>query len=124
VVDVGSPDPPASLAPFDGCDYDPTPLLFITRDEARLDGMLVDLAKLEDFLKQKRELDRLIGARPKHEILVQVAAGVSEARVARFLVTARASGFFDVTRLSLAAPMQAKVGRPRNLPETPLSKPP
>lgn len=84
---------------FDGCEYDPTPMLAISPKLAMLDGVPVDEPGLETNLRQRHELEELLGGALKTDIVVQVDAGVSEKRVRRFLASARGAGFVNVTRL-------------------------
>lgn len=85
--------------PFEGCDYDPTPLLTIAPDGTLLDGMPVDLAAFEAALRAKQSLHRELAGSLKTEIVVQVRPNVSETRVAPFLARARGAGFINVVRL-------------------------
>lgn len=75
-------------------------MLAILQNQALLDGVPVDLQGLDNVLKNKQDLYRSLGGSLKNDIVVQVAHGVSEKRVAPFLATARGAGFVNVTRLS------------------------
>ena len=85
---------------FRGCNYDPDPVLAITFMQVLLDGIPVDEAELEAALKNKQALNAVLGAPAKDRVVVQVAKGVSESRVSRFLAAARAAGFVKVIRLA------------------------
>jgi hypothetical protein len=82
------------------CDYDPDPMLAITSTQVLLDSVAVDEAKLKGALNNTQALYAQLGSPPKNNIFVQVTKGVSESRVLRYLATARAAGFSNVTRLA------------------------
>lgn len=108
LIHVAASAEPATPEPFEGCDYDPTPMLAIMPNQALLDGVPVDLGSLDDVLRNKQGLYRSLGGGPRNDIVVHVAPGVSEKRVAPFLATARGAGFVNVTRMSPAIHQQPK----------------
>ena len=75
-------------------------MLAITSMQVLLDGAAVDETQLEGALNNKQALYAQLGAPPKNIIIVQVAKGVPESRVSKYLAIARAAGFFNVTRLA------------------------
>jgi len=77
-------------------------MLAIMPNQALLDGVPVDLGSLDSVLRNKQDLYRSLGGGPRNDIVVQVAPGVSERRVAPFLATARGAGFVNVARMSPA----------------------
>ena len=89
---------------FDGCGYDPTPMLAIFPKLVLLDGTSVDEEGLAAVLQSKQELYQMLGSMPKNDLVVQVAAGVPEKRVQRLLARAWSAGFVNVIRMSIAAP--------------------
>lgn len=91
-------EPALATANADTCEFDPPPFLVITSQQALLDGVPVDEATLQSVLQEKQNIQAIIGGPIKREIFVQVDAGVSEARVRRFLSNARGAGFSNVTQ--------------------------
>jgi hypothetical protein len=83
-------------------------MLAIMPNMALLDGAPVDVGSLDNVLRNKRDLYRSLGDELRNEIVVQVAAGVSEKRVAPFLARARGAGFVNVTRMPPALPQTPK----------------
>jgi hypothetical protein len=93
-------EPARSVDPRDlrRCDFDPPPMLLISPTLVLLDGVAVDESQLESVLNSKQDLYALLGAPPHTDLVVQIAKGVPEKRVAPFVTKARAAGFINITR--------------------------
>jgi hypothetical protein len=92
-------EPTPSGHPEVMCDYDPTPLLVIGATQMLLDGSPVDDIELYSVLNSRQDLYSLLKAPVHEDIVLRVAKGASEKRVARALAVAGAAGFVHVTRL-------------------------